>query len=920
MALGMSKARSPKAEAARKLREWFPLRMFLSMRHRQDRRAELLPLLAAAGLGDAEWFPAVELEALRGDARHFSSLGKRSCALGKRLVLREAGRRKVPAVLFLEDDLVFHPEFAERIANLELPDDWGIFHIGCLHLEPPEYHSPGLVRVRRAVDNHAIAIRAEWFLKVRATLRGWGVWDGKKLHSDVLLSTLNKIIPSYAAYPNLTWQAENWSDLQQSKYSNYHPDGRQRWNSEVLAGFHMPPSPMPTRRTENRAKPVKKDAGRSFIHLVPYSLNQSIATAYNEAIARVTGFEWILLTDADVMFLTPDYGHLIAQVIRENPGAGLITCYTSRVGPTRQLTASGLMSEPSLLKLREVALEHRRKFGAAVSPIAPPVSGMFLLFRKKTWKAVGGFKGEGMLGVDWQFSKAVHAAGLPILRMDGLFVAHFYRLDSGTGNLGHLRARKGKPPPRTGLINRMIAHQGYRSYLEIGLGKGEHFNGVQCADKESVDPGDGTRAVAATHRMTSDEFFARNRRRYDLIFIDGLHHCETVFRDICNALAALSPGGMVVCHDLNPATEEMQAVPRRAREWTGDCWKAWVRLRRERPTLPAVVADTDYGVGVIFPDGKPGGAERLPEDAELTWENLERNRRAWLNLVPAEEVERALFTRDGDSSGKEVNCLTYCDFTPSAGISHQKSNLTAMLKEAAICGRDLLVPKFRLAGSHNHGRTVVTQMAEYFDFSKVTVEGKPVGILLSVPASFSDTAVCVRSNEPLNGRAEGMIAKEMKGVGLVRLPLESTYAGFSKMSVEIPTHPSLVRMAEAMAARIPANAAWVHVRRGDRLNQTAAATTPENIRRVLQKTAPDTRAVYVATNETDGCFFAPLAEHYRLFRMEDFEPFKALGMEDNYKLFLVEQAFGALFPVRISTFKTGGNHFHGSLCELPGWQ
>ncbi len=91
---------------------------------------------------------------------------------------------------------------------------------------------------------------------------------------------------------------------------------------------------------------------------------------------------------------------------------------------------------------------------------------------------------------------------------------------------------------RTDIINRMIARQGYRSYLEIGLGGGEHFRKVRCAEKEGVDP---SCATTPTHRMTSDEFFARNRRCYDLIFIDGLHHCETVCRDICNALAALSP-------------------------------------------------------------------------------------------------------------------------------------------------------------------------------------------------------------------------------------------------------------------------------------------------------------------------------------------------------------------------------------------
>lgn len=192
---------------------------------------------------------------------------------------------------------------------------------------------------------------------------------------------------------------------------------------------------------------------------------------------------------------------------------------------------------------------------------------------------------------------------------------------------------------RTGIINRMIARRGYRSYLEIGLGNGQHFNSVQCVEKESVDPVDGTGAAKPTHRMTSDEFFARNRRRYDLVFIDGLHHCETVYRDICNALTVLSPGGMVVCHDMNPVTEEMQAVPRKTTMWTGDCWKAWVRLRRDWPDLPAVMADTDYGVGVIFPDGKPDGADGMPDDGELTWQNLEHNRQRWLNLVSVETME-----------------------------------------------------------------------------------------------------------------------------------------------------------------------------------------------------------------------------------------------------------------------------------------
>ena len=153
-----------------------------------------------------------------------------------------------------------------------------------------------------------------------------------------------------------------------------------------------------------------------------------------------------------------------------------------------------------------------------------------------------------------------------------------------------------------------------------------------------------------------------------------------------------------------------------------------------------------------------------------------------------------------------------------------------------------------------------------------------------------------------------------------KTPLETAYKRFANVSVKIPTHPELVHLAEAMAGDIPTNAAWIHVRRGDLLHRTAEATSPENIRRVLQKVCPETRMIYIATDEQDLRFFAPLAEHYELACLEDFEVFKALGGEDNYKLFLVEQAFSKFFPIRISTFSVQGHYFHGCLHEAKGWQ
>lgn len=203
------------------LKNDFPYRVFISRRERTDRRTQLQPRLAAVGLADAEWFPAIEINVLRGDKRGFYTLKKRSLALGKRLILREAGRRGMPSVLLLEDDVVFHPEFNVRIQALQLPKNWGIFFFGCQHVMVPKPVSTGVVRVRRAIDHHAIAIRAEYFLAARKAMRGGGKGSRGYRHSDWLLARQHRHIPTYAAFPNLAWQAEDYSDLKRERYSHY---------------------------------------------------------------------------------------------------------------------------------------------------------------------------------------------------------------------------------------------------------------------------------------------------------------------------------------------------------------------------------------------------------------------------------------------------------------------------------------------------------------------------------------------------------------------------------------------------------------------------------------------------------------------------------------------------------------------------
>ena len=213
--------------------ELFPFRVCASLPTRTDRRERLIPQLAEVGL-PSRWIKPVPVAAIR-DNRGFRNARKRSCALTKRLAIRHAQHAGAPSLLYFEDDLVFHPHFLDRLAALTLPDDWGIFYLGCLHCEQPDPVMPGLVRVRRAFDFHACVIRAPHFLAARRAMRGGPRGAAPHFHSDVLFSALHKSIPTYAAFPNLVWQSVGHSDLTGSRYSNYNPDGSQRPFRHVVA-------------------------------------------------------------------------------------------------------------------------------------------------------------------------------------------------------------------------------------------------------------------------------------------------------------------------------------------------------------------------------------------------------------------------------------------------------------------------------------------------------------------------------------------------------------------------------------------------------------------------------------------------------------------------------------------------------------
>ena len=190
---------------------------------------------------------------------------------------------------------------------------------------------------------------------------------------------------------------------------------------------------------------------------------------------------------------------------------------------------------------------------------------------------------------------------------------------------------------RTEIIQLLINKVNGKRYLEIGMGPGTNFSQIKCDYKVCVDP---TPTVAVTYELTSDAFFEQNNEMFDVVFIDGLHWSEQVYKDIINSLNVLNDGGYIICHDMNPHLEFIQRYPQAIpeSEWTGDCWKAWVKLKTERSDLNMCVVDTDYGCGII----SKGEQELIKVNEELTWELLEKNRIKLLNLVSIDKFKKML--------------------------------------------------------------------------------------------------------------------------------------------------------------------------------------------------------------------------------------------------------------------------------------
>lgn len=172
----------------------------------------------------------------------------------------------------------------------------------------------------------------------------------------------------------------------------------------------------------------------------PYSTEKDIGKAYNQYMSLLPNDDdWAVLMDGDSMFLLPDFGHHIQSIIDKYPDVGLFTCYTNRVGCKEQCYNNILSEDPNILNHKQIALNLQREKRNNIKEIKKVISGVVMIVNKKTWEHVGKFPEEmGILSVDNHFSAQILRNRRKIFLMEGVYVLHFYRLDTGIKEKSHL--------------------------------------------------------------------------------------------------------------------------------------------------------------------------------------------------------------------------------------------------------------------------------------------------------------------------------------------------------------------------------------------------------------------------------------------------------------------------------------------------
>ena len=171
------------------------------------------------------------------------------------------------------------------------------------------------------------------------------------------------------------------------------------------------------------------------ISVFDFTGEKNLGKAYNDTMRLLGDNDHACFRDGDTCWLTPDYGVHLAEYVRLYPNA-ILTCWTNRINEKAEQQAQGINRENDLMRFHiKIAIDLQDNL-YNVTSLHGFVSGFCMVVPKSVWNKhkfaeAQVYEDRGphnLLGVDNDFTNRVRAAGVPVLRMDGLYIWHTYRL------------------------------------------------------------------------------------------------------------------------------------------------------------------------------------------------------------------------------------------------------------------------------------------------------------------------------------------------------------------------------------------------------------------------------------------------------------------------------------------------------------
>lgn len=164
-----------------------------------------------------------------------------------------------------------------------------------------------------------------------------------------------------------------------------------------------------------------------IFYSTPFRVDKNIGKANNDFINLLPDDCWVCITDGDALWLRPDWGKCIEDVIKAHGNEyGLIGCVTNRLGGLHQCYQRKFSVDMNMQNHYEIANTLWEEEGTRVD-ITTGVAGLCMIFKKETWKKAGGFK-ENIITADTEFNKSVKRLGFKIGLAKGLYMMHSYRV------------------------------------------------------------------------------------------------------------------------------------------------------------------------------------------------------------------------------------------------------------------------------------------------------------------------------------------------------------------------------------------------------------------------------------------------------------------------------------------------------------